>query len=47
MKAVTKVDVYYIYMAVIAVYTHTFKGLVHPKIKISTVITHPHVVPTP
>jgi len=24
-----------------------FKGLVHPKMKILTVITRPHVVPTP
>jgi len=23
------------------------KGLVHPKIKIMSLITHPHVVPTP
>jgi len=35
--------------------SHTFitvtdfllKGLVHPKMKILSVITHPHVVPTP
>jgi len=26
---------------------NTFKWLVHPKMKILSVITHPHVVPTP
>jgi len=26
---------------------HAFKGSVHPKIKILSVITHPHVVLTP
>jgi len=25
----------------------TFKGTVHPKMKILSVFTHPHVVPTP
>jgi len=25
----------------------TLKGLVHPKMKILSVFTHPHVVPTP
>jgi len=25
----------------------TFKGLVHPKMKIKSLITHPHAVPTP
>jgi len=25
----------------------SFKGLVHPKIKIRSVFTHPYVVPTP
>jgi len=24
-----------------------FKGLVHPKMKIKSLITHPHAVPTP
>jgi len=24
-----------------------FKGLVHPKLKIKSLITHPHAVPTP
>jgi len=24
-----------------------FKGIVHPKMKILSVFTHPHVVPTP
>ncbi len=26
-------------------YTQTLKGIVHPKIKIMSLITHPHVVP--
>ncbi len=25
----------------------TFKGIVHPKMKIPALITHPHVVPNP
>jgi len=25
----------------------SFKGLVHPKMKMMSLITHPHVVPTP
>jgi len=30
------------------VYGYTlFKGLVHPKMKIKSLITHPHAVPTP
>jgi len=27
--------------------SNDFKGLVHPKMKILSVFTHPHVVPTP
>jgi len=30
-----------------AEYCNAFKGLIHPKMKIKSLITHPHAVPTP
>jgi len=30
-----------------AVHVYLLKGLVHPKMKIKSLITHPHAVPTP
>jgi len=38
----------WLYLNVIwVIWTSSFKGLVHPKMKIKSLITHPHAVPTP
>jgi len=35
------------FSAGVHVFFSTLKGLVHPKMKIKSLITHPHAVPTP
>jgi len=37
------IDIYFIFLF----FLDFFKGIVHPKMKILSVFTHPHVVPTP